>query len=94
MAGFSLFFKINKEDAENTELSAERLDSLHGEFNRLKSEHTSLVEAKKDVDEKFASSVTEIKTLKSSIESKDQEILQLKMKVPRRMMKSPNLKNR
>lgn len=44
----------------------------------MKSEHTSLVEAKKDVDEKFASSVTEIKTLKSSIESKDQEILQLK----------------
>lgn len=91
---FLSFLKINKEDAENTELSAERLDSLHGEFNRLKSEHTSLVEAKKDVDEKFASSVTEIKTLKSSIESKDQEILQLKMKVPRRMMKSPNLKNR
>ena len=75
---FLSFFKINKEDAENPELSAERLDSLHGEFNRLKSEHTSLVEAKKDVDEKFASSVTEIKTLKSSIESKDQEILQLK----------------
>ena len=48
---FLSFFKINKEDAENTELSAERLDSLHGEFNRLKSEHTSLVEAKKDVDE-------------------------------------------
>ena len=86
----------NKEDAENTELSAERLDSLHGEFNRLKSEHTSLVEAKKDVDEKFASSVNrnqnpEIKhrkqrsgdfcNSKNESTQKDDEITQLKEQI-------------
>lgn len=75
---FLSFLKINREDAESTELSSERLDSLHGEFNRLKSEHASLVEAKREVDEKLTSSTTEITTLKSSVESKDQEITQLK----------------
>ena len=78
----------------------ENIESLDAEMKRLKDENGTLVQAKKDIDEKLTASTgevaqlkssietkdTEISTLKSSIESKDTEITQLKEQVQ-------NLKN-
>lgn len=89
------FLKISDDKADTTELSLENIESLDAELKRLKDENGSLVQAKKDIDEKLAASVdevtqlkadisskdTEISTLKSSVESKDNEITQLKEQV-------------
>lgn len=89
------FLKISDDKADTTELSLENIESLDAEMLRLKNENGSLVQAKKDIDEKLTASInevtqlktdisakeTEISTLKSSIESKDNEITQLKEQV-------------
>lgn len=75
---FLSFLKVDKEKAETTELSVENLESLHGEFARLKSEHASLVEAKQTVDQQLATANTEITGLKTAATEKDQEITRLK----------------
>lgn len=75
---FLSFLKVDKEKAETTELSVENLESLHGEFARLKTEHASLVEAKKAVDQQLATANTEITGLKTAATEKDQEITRLK----------------
>lgn len=95
------FLKIADDKADTTELSAENMESLNVEMKRLKDENDSLVQAKKDIDEKLTASTTdvtqlktdignkdtEISTLKSDIEKKDSEITQLKEQVK-------NLKNK
>ena len=94
------FLKITDDKAATTELSLENIESLDAEMKRLKDENGTLVQAKKDIDEKLTASTgevaqlkssietmdTEISTLKSSIEGKDTEITQLKEQVQ-------NLKN-
>lgn len=75
---FLSFLNINKENAETTELSAENLETLHTEFSRLKSEHASLVDAKKDIDGKLAAAGEEISSLKASVAEKEQEVTKLK----------------
>lgn len=75
---FLSFLKVDKEKAETTELSVENLESLHGEFTRLKSDHASLVEAKHSVDQQLSAASTEIATLKAAAIEKDQEITLLK----------------
>lgn len=92
---FLSFLKIDKEKAETTELSAANLDSIHGEMERLRSENSSLVATKKEIDEKLTASInevaqlkqeagtkdTEISSLKTSVSEKDNEITQLKEQV-------------
>lgn len=89
------FLRITDDKADTTELSQENIESLDAEMKRLKDENGTLVQAKKDIDEKLAASTdevaqlknsietkdTEISTLKSSVESKDAEIVQLKDQV-------------
>ncbi|WP_291528582.1 hypothetical protein [Bacteroides sp. UBA939] len=89
------FLKIAGDKADTTELSLEHIESLDAEMKRLKDENESLVQAKKDIEEKLTASAgevsqlktdigtkdTEIGTLKSSVESKDNEIAQLKEQV-------------
>ena len=95
------FLKISDDKADTTELSVENMESLNVEMKRLKDENDSLVQAKKEIDEKLTASTsevtqlktdistkdTEISTLKSDIEKKDGEIAQLKDQVQ-------NLKNK
>lgn len=77
-SAFLSFLNIKKENALTTELSAENLNTLHDEFVRLESEHSLLVQAKQEVDQKLASATTEIANLKTSETTKDQEITRLK----------------
>ena len=80
------FLKITDDKAATTELSLENIESLDAEMKRLKDENGTLVQAKKDIDEKLTASTGEVAQLTSSIESKDTEITQLKEQVQ-------NLKN-
>ena len=75
---FLALLGIEKDKAEATELSAENFDSIHSEMARLKSENSTLVTAKTEVDGKLATATTEISTLKSEVTTKDNEITQLK----------------
>lgn len=89
------FLKIADDKADTTELSLENMEAVNSEMGRLKAENGTLVQAKKDIDEKLAASAgevaqlktdieakdTEISTLKSSVEAKDTEITQLKEQV-------------
>lgn len=75
---FLSFFSIDKDKAETTELSAANLDSIHAEMERLKTENNSLVQAKKDIDEKLTTSINEATKLKKDVEDKDAEISTLK----------------
>ena len=89
------FLKISEDIAETTELSAENIEALNGEMERLSTENSSLVQSKKEIDEKLKTSNgetaqlkkdietkdTEISTLKTSVENKDTEIAQLKQQV-------------
>ena len=72
------FLKVGEDQAEQTELSAEQMESLNSEMNRLQGEHASLVNAKKEVDEKLATSQEEVNTLKSETETQKTEIATLK----------------
>lgn len=69
---------IEKDKAEVTELSADNFDSIHAEMARLKTENSTLVTAKTEIDGKLATATTEISTLKSDIQNKDNEISTLK----------------
>ncbi|MGL4853168.1 MAG: HK97 family phage prohead protease [Phocaeicola sp.] len=75
------FLKIEEDKAESTELSADNIESLNTEMGRLTTENQTLVNAKKKVDEALGTSSTEVATLKSSIETKDAEIAQLKEQI-------------
>ena len=66
------FLKVGEDQAEQTELSAEQMESLNCEMNRL-GEHASLVNAEKEVDEKLALSQEEVNTLKSETELRRQK---------------------
>ena len=77
-SAFLSFLNISQDKAVTTELSAENLDSLHNEFARLKSENSSLVQAKQEIDQKLSDATTEIATLKTTVSEKDQEIANLK----------------
>lgn len=69
---------IDKEKAETTELSAENIESIHTEMARLKTENSSLVQAKTEIDGKLATANAEITTLKTDAGTKDTEITRLK----------------
>lgn len=75
---FLAFLKIEKDQAETTELSISNLDSIHAEMERLKTENNTLVQAKKDIDEKLSTTTTEVTKLKKDVEDKDTEISTLK----------------
>lgn len=77
-SAFLSFLNISQDKAVTTELSAENLDSLHNEFTRLKSDNSSLVQAKQEIDQKLSDATTEIATLKTTVSEKDQEIANLK----------------
>lgn len=77
-SAFLSFLNISQDKAVTTELSVENLDSLHNEFARLKSENSSLVQAKQEIDQKLSDATTEIATLKTTVSEKDQEIANLK----------------
>ena len=72
---------IAADKAESTELSAENIEALDNEMSRLTAENSTLVDAKKDVDEKLKNSQEEVTTLKSDITNKDAEIGTLKSSV-------------
>lgn len=72
------FLKISDDKADTTELSVENIESLDAEMKRLKDENGSLVQAKKDIDEKLTASTNEVAQLKEAIEKKDTEISTLK----------------
>ena len=80
-SAFLSFLNISKDKAVTTELSAENLDSLHNEFTRLKSENSSLVQAKQEIDQKLSEATTEIAALKTTVSEKDQEIANLRTEV-------------
>ena len=75
------FLKITDDKADTTELSLENIESLDAEMKRLKDENGTLVQAKKDIDEKLTASTGEVAQLKSSIETKDTEISTLKSSI-------------
>lgn len=75
------FLKITDDKADTTELSLENIESLDAEMKRLKDENGTLVQAKKDIDEKLTASTGEVAQLKSSIETKDTEISTLKISI-------------
>lgn len=81
MVSFLSFLNISQDKAVTTELSAENLDSLHNEFARLKSENSSLVQAKQEIDQKLSEATTEIAALKTTVSEKDQEIANLRTEV-------------
>lgn len=72
------FLKISDDKADTTELSVENMESLNVEMKRLKDENNSLVQAKKETDEKLTASTTEVTQLKTDIGTKDTEISTLK----------------
>lgn len=76
--GFLSFLGISKDKAETTELSAENLDSIHAEMERLKTENATLVQAKTDIEEKLNSANAKITELSHSTSGKDNEISTLK----------------
>lgn len=76
--GFLSFLGISKDKAETTELSAENLDSIHAEMERLKTENATLVQAKTDIEEKLNSANAKITELNGSTSGKDNEISTLK----------------
>ena len=80
-SAFLSFLNISQDKAVTTELSAEKLDSLHNEFTRLKSENSSLVQAKQEIDQKLSEATTEIAALKTTVSEKDQEIANLRTEV-------------
>ncbi len=80
-SAFLSFLNISQDKAVTTELSAENLDSLHNEFARLKSENSSLVQAKQEIDQKLSEATTEIAALKTTVSEKDQEIANLRTEV-------------
>ena len=80
-SAFLSFLNISQDKAVTTELSAENLDSLHNEFARLKSENSSLVQAKQAIDQKLSEATTEIAALKTTVSEKDQEIANLRTEV-------------
>lgn len=75
------FFNIKKEDIASAELSADNLEQLNVEMERLQGENLSLVDAKKEIDDKLTAKDTEITQLKESVTSKDQDIATLKEQV-------------
>ena len=77
-SAFLSFLNISQDKAVTTELSAENLDSLHNEFARLKSENSSLVQAKQEIDQKLSEATTEIAALKTTVSEKDQEVANLR----------------
>ena len=89
------FLKITDDKAATTELSLENIESLDAEMKRLKDENGTLVQAKKDIDEKLTASTGEVAQLKSSIETKDTEISTLKSSTEITQLKEQvqNLKN-
>ena len=80
-SAFLSFLNISQDKAVTTELSAEYLDSLHNEFTRLKSDNSSLVQAKQEIDQKLSEATTEIAALKTTVSEKDQEIANLRTEV-------------
>ena len=80
-SAFLSFLNISQDKAVTTELSAENLDSLHNEFTRLKSDNSSLVQAKQEIDQKLSEATTEIAALKTTVSEKDQEIANLRTEV-------------
>ena len=72
---------INKDDAANTELSAENIEALNNEMARLSADNQTLVTAKKEVDDKLTASAAEVVNLKKDIDTKDGEITSLKSSV-------------
>ena len=58
--------------------SAENLDSIHAEMERLKTENATLVQAKADIEEKLNSANAKITELNGSTSGKDNEISTLK----------------
>lgn len=72
------FLNVSDDKAETTELSAEDLGKLDAEMLRLKNENDSLVQAKKDIDEKLSAATAEVEKLKKDLEAKDTDISTLK----------------
>lgn len=75
---FLSYLKIDKDQAENTELTAENIESLHSQFSTLTAENQTLVQAKTNAEASLATANGEITTLKTEIGTKEEEITRLK----------------
>ena len=92
-SAFLSFLGVAQDKAESTELSAENLDAIHAELERLKAENNTLVQAKQNAETKLNGATTEVTTLKTDGQAKDTEISNLKKENGQLKEQVQNLKN-
>ena len=92
-SAFLTFLGIAQDKAEVTELSADNLNAIHAELERLKTENNTLVQAKQDAETELNTATTEVTTLKTNGQAKDTEISNLKKENGQLKEQVQNLKN-
>ena len=92
-SAFLTFLGIAQDKAEVTELSADNLNAIHAELERLKTENNTLVQAKQDAETERNTATTEVTTLKTNGQAKDTEISNLKKENGQLKEQVQNLKN-
>ncbi len=86
------FLKIGEDKAESTTLSAEQMESLNAEMERLQGENARLTKEKEDVDGKLKKANEEIETLKNNATAKETELSTLKSSVTEKDIEINHLK--
>ncbi|MCS2957647.1 HK97 family phage prohead protease [Bacteroides salyersiae] len=74
-------------------LSAENLDAIHTELERLKAENNTLKQANQDAETKLETATSEVTGLKTDNDTKDTEISTLKTENGQLKLQVQNLKN-
>ena len=92
-SAFLSFLGVAQDKAESTELSAENLDAIHAELERLKAENNTLKQANQDAETKLETATSEVTGLKTDNDTKDTEISTLKTENGQLKLQVQNLKN-